>query len=62
MIETKALLQLMVRDMETIKDDIIYGFMEASKTQEKQLNIFRPILLHNGVKMHKAALISQALA
>ena len=44
-IETKARLQLMVRDIETIKDGITYGLMEASKTEERQPNIFRPILL-----------------
>ena len=47
MIEAKAWLQLMVRDMETIKDDITYGSMEASETEERQPDIFRPILLSN---------------
>lgn len=35
MIETKARLQLMVRDIKMIKDGITYGSMEASKTEER---------------------------
>ena len=45
MIETKALLQLMVRDIKTTKDGLTYGFMKASKTEEKESDIFRPTLL-----------------
>ena len=47
MIDTKARLQLRVRDIETIKDGITYGSMEESKTEERQPNIFRPVLLSN---------------
>ena len=47
MIETKARLQLLVRDIKTIKDDITYGYTEASKTEERQSDIFRPILISN---------------
>ena len=47
MIEKKAQLQLMVRDIEMIKDEITYRSMEASKTEGRQPNIFRQILLSN---------------
>ena len=47
MIETKAQLQLMVRDIEMIKDGITYRSMEGSKTEERQPEILRPILLSN---------------
>ena len=47
MIDTKARLQLRVRDIETIKDGITYRSMEESKTEERQPNIFRPVLLSN---------------
>ena len=36
MIETKARLQLMVRDVETIKGGTTYRSMEASKTEERR--------------------------
>ena len=35
MIEAKARLQLMVRDIKTINNGITYGSMEASKTEER---------------------------
>ena len=47
MIETKARLQLVVRDIKIIKDGITHGSIEASKTEERQPDIFRPILLSN---------------
>ena len=47
MIETKARLQLLVKDIKTIKDGITYGYTKASKTEERQSDIFRPILISN---------------
>ena len=55
-IETKARLQLMVRDIKTIKDGITYGSMEAYKTVERQSDILDQFYLQIGVKMHRECL------
>ena len=59
MIETKARLQLMVRDIETIKDGKSYGSMEVSKTEESNLIFLNQFYLNIGVKCTGAALIVQ---
>ena len=56
MIEIKARLQFMVSDIKTIKDGITYGSMEASKTLERQSNIFDQFYFQIGVKMHSDCL------
>ena len=56
MIETKARLQLMVRDIETIKDGKSYGSMEVSKTEESNLIFLNQFYLNIGVKMHRSCL------
>ena len=56
MIETKAPLQLMVRDIETIKDGKSYGSMEVSKTEESNLIFLNQFYLNIGVKMHRSCL------
>ena len=46
----------MLRNIETIKDGITYRSMEASKTEERQPNNFRPILLSIDLKKDRGRL------